>query len=125
MSFKEFEKYLSKSAKPIRFNTTDRPKWAQGIPDEKLHSGFASGSIAPAEGSANVTDQIGGIDIFRHAEPKDGVNLNKDHYYVVKDPEEPDYLYVLGPYKEDPNSPSKEHHIDELPERLQKAKYFE
>jgi hypothetical protein len=116
MTVAEFERTLSLNWQPEVLPPERRPGWLRGIPDEKVYAVLGSGSIVipppHADQNATIRGQIGGIDVYRHAEPSDGVKLNKDWYRVVQDPDDPDHLFVLGPVRD------QEHWIDALPARL-------
>lgn len=113
----EFDKILRLDWEPEVMDQAEWPSWLKGIPEEKVYAVLASGSNTnlPPERDGNVTahGQIGGIDVYRYAEPTDGVAFNKDWYRVIRDPSDPQHLYVVGPIRDN------EHYLDELPERLQ------
>jgi hypothetical protein len=118
MPAEEFKVVLEGQWAPVRLEPVSWPGWLRNIPKGKVKAVIASGDVAPGiphfteDDLANATFEIGGIDVYRYAEPKDGVKLNKDWYSVVYDPSAPDKFAVVGPIKD------SEHWIDELPDRL-------
>ena len=118
MTVGEFELVFARAWEPVLLGVDDRPDWMQAIPEEKLYAVIVSGDIEPGTTGfseadlANVTFEVGGIDVYRHAETIDGVRLNKDWYRVILDPQNPLHLIVTGPHRD------SEHWIDDLPTRL-------
>lgn len=121
MSRAEFDAVMQRNLIPTKITEFNRPDWAKNIPDAKIHAFAASGSADTPKSLQNVPNQVGGFDMFRNAEPIDGVAFNRDHYYVISDPNDSEQLWVLGPYKGDPNHPDELHHTDDLPPRIQIA----
>lgn len=119
MAKKEFEKILKKEWNPQQIDDTTLPSWIKNIPREKLFAAFGSGSLdkpnPEIDNNKTIKNQVGGMDIYRYAEKKDGVELNKDWYRFLLDPNDADLLIVVGPIKD------KEHWIDDIPSRLQFA----
>ena len=120
MTEEEFITVLSNEWKPINLKNGERPKWMKNIPKEKICAVFASGSYEQKnpenDGNSTEQNQIGGIDVYRYAEEKDGVILNKDWYRVIQNPDDTALLLVLGPFQD------KEHWINNIPDRLKHAK---
>lgn len=113
------DKVLSHNWEPVKLKKSDIPTIAGNLLDSKVHSIYASGSIDLAnperDGRTTTQGQIGGIDVYRHAEEKDGVKINKDWYRVLNDENSDEEYIVVGPYG------GAEHWIDEIPERLKDA----
>ena len=121
MKEEEFRKILEKGRwVPYRL-VGKMPDWMKNIPTSKIHSIYASGSKVKPKKEAGYDNVIGGMDIIRYAEEKDGVRFNKDHVIIIKDPKNDDMLLVI----ETPKEEDSEHWIDEIPERLKKAEIIE
>ena len=121
MSIDEFRGILERNWIPVELIGEARPSWMHNIPENIIHSVYASGSgisiPRPNIYPLPAGDLIGGIDIYRNA-PNDPVKFNKDWYAVITDSEHDDMLLVCGPYRDN------EHWIDEIPERLKGAEIF-
>jgi len=117
ISKEELDNITTKDWTPVKLEKKTTPKFLQGIPDGKVISMFGSSSIAQqnplADGNPDF-GQIGGIDVYRFAEEKDGVKMNKDWYTIFSDPYNKNQFYVIGPKRD------KEHWIDDIPERLKR-----
>ncbi len=118
LKFSDFRFVFERDWTPIKLDDTTTPPLFQGIPPEKVYGIYASGQ-APEDPvqltAANLKVEfitVGGIDVFRHAEPEDGVRLNKDHYEVVFDPNDREHLGIVGPLKD------ADHWTNELPPHL-------
>ena len=123
MPRKEFDKIADFSWSPVKLESDAIPEWLKNIPDDVLHSVYASGTNAG--GGTDYSDQsvgtgqlIGGIDVYRNA-PEDAKDLNKDWYAVVVPPDDSPWYLISGPFK-----PKKDHWLDEIPERLKGARVF-
>jgi hypothetical protein len=118
MAAEEFSIVLDAKGEPVVVEAGSWPGWLSNIPRHKVMAVVASGDVAPGalhfteQDLTNATFEIGGVDVYRYAERKDGVRYNKDWYSVVYDPGAPDKFAVVGPIKD------SEHWIDKLPERL-------
>src|SRR5687768_8039099 len=105
MPVDDFKVVLDAKWNAVRLEPESWPGWLRNIPPEKVKLVIASGDAAPGtphfteKDLANAKFEIGGIDVYRHAEPKDGVKLNKDWYSVVYDPSTPSKFAVVGPIK--------------------------
>lgn len=117
MPVSEFEGVWKQTWTPLKLLGNKQPAWTQGIPEEKVAHIYASGCPLPSDLPPGIPipsgDLIGGIDIYRHAEPKDGVKFNKDWYAIIRRSNSPQMLLVAGPYKD------HEHWCDKLATRLQ------
>lgn len=103
---------------PAQYMADSYPEWMQNIPKEKIHSVYASASSIPSMSDDGRTI-VGGMDIFRYAEPRDQVLLNKDHVLIVQDGDGKDKFLIDGPYKD------HEHWINDIPKRLIGANLIE
>ena len=119
MSKKDFQKISKHKWVPLRLVGNARPNWMRNIPEDKIYSTYASGSIGDnipySDHLIPSGSLIGGIEIYRYA-PDDPVVLNKDNYAVVKTLNNEVDLLISGPIKDN------EHWLDEIPERLKGAK---
>jgi len=100
---------------PVQLSGRNIPDFLQGIPENTLHSVYASGTHLPgfaySDESIPSGSLIGGIEVYRNA-PSDPVELNKDWYAVVTSPNADSMLLVVGPNKD------AEHWLNEIPKRL-------
>ncbi len=115
MPEEQFKEVLKRNWTPVQLVGGAIPLWLQGIPQDKLHSIYASGGGGVAnsytDGAIPSGVLIGGIDVYRNA-PDDPVELNKDWYPVFSIAEENTIFLVAGPIKD------TEHWLNEIPERL-------
>lgn len=115
MTKEEFERLLRRKWSPVSLDKGTGPAFLANLPEDKVVALFGSASLAEpnpnADGNA-AHGVVGGIDVYRSAEVKDGVALNKDWYAIYQDPDDPDKSFVIGPQR-DP-----EHWIDAIPPRL-------
>lgn len=116
MPLEQFEAVRRRDWVPVGLAGAAVPEWLQGIPLETIHCIAGSGTLyrrMSYSGGAAIMggDLIGGIDVYRYA-PDDPVELNKDWYAVLIDPDDDTMLLIDGPIRDD------EHWIDELPQRL-------
>lgn len=113
----QFEAVRERNWVPVELVGEALPDWAKRIPKTIIHRVMASGGMMTSgvqyHGGAVVPSEmlIGGIDVYRYA-PDDPVELNKDWYAVVVDPQRDDMLLVDGPIKD------AEHWLNEIPSRL-------
>lgn len=112
----EFDKIAELGWEEVRLKETCIPKYLQGIPADKLHSVYASGTRAGAgydysDNLIGTAQLIGTMNVFRFA-PDDPVELNKDWYAVVMTPANQENYLISGPFADD------EHWIDEIPDRF-------
>lgn len=118
MSIGEFNEIQQREWGAVQLVAGAIPEFLRGIPDEKLHSVVASGTRLPGVGYSDHLvpsgELIGGIDVYRNA-PDDPVELNKDWYAVLRDPDSDAMVLVSGPFKDD------EHWLDELSPRVRDA----
>lgn len=116
MSEQEFNGIMKRNWIPVKIEKDAQPDWMKNIPDEKVVAIYGSGSLSEenpeADGNITMPTQVGGIDVYRYAEEKDGVSINKDWYRVFIDPNDDSQLLIQGPINDD------EHWIDAIPERL-------
>ena len=114
MSPEEFAHFCRPAWTPVKFDQTTVPASLKGLPD-KVIAVFGSGSLSeqnPLADGNHDRGQVGGLDVYREAEERDGVKINKDWYAVHYDPATPTVFYLLGPQRD------VEHWIDEIPARL-------
>lgn len=118
ISKEEFKRFETKKWEPKIFESDNVPEVLSGIPDEKLFIIVGSGSFdnsnPEADGNITVSDQVGGIDVYRYAEEDDDAKLNKDWYRVLENPNDPETFFLIGPLEEN----NEEHWIEDIPERL-------
>jgi hypothetical protein len=118
MPREQFQGVLNLNWAPVRLEGKAIPFWMRRIPEEALHSIYASGTPMPGIPYSDPVvpsgSLIGGIDVYRHA-PDDPVKLNKDWYGVITLAGSDSMLLVCGPLSD------SEHWLDEIPERLQGA----
>ena len=118
MHFDEFEEVMKREWSAVRLDSSAVPEFLNGIPEEKVHSVVASGTQMPgidySDDFIPSGELIGGIDVYRHA-PDDPVELNKDWYAVLRDPDSDAMFLVSGPFKDD------EHWLDEVSPRVRDA----
>lgn len=114
----DFSFVFDKNWTPVKLDDKTTPPLLRGIPPDKVYGIYASGQ-APENPelltAARVRVEfitVGGIDVFRRAEARDGVRFNKDHYEVVVDPGDHQHLGIVGPLKDD------DHWSDDLPPHL-------
>lgn len=112
----EFIPIAERTWVPVVLVGDARPDWMKGIPEDRVELVLASGTfIDPRIVEANgvtYSGVVGGIDIYRSDE-KDvdkGYPFNKDHYIIVRNPAQEEFLLVAGPIKDDA------HWLDKLPE---------
>ena len=90
------------------------PPGTDGIPDEKLFHVTVSGSFDQprAEEKYGVSgDVVMGFDVFRH-DPKDApFEFNKDHYFVMRQPDTDEYR-LHGPFRKG----EPDHWLKEIPD---------
>ncbi len=105
LEFSAFEFVFDRDWKPVKLGEGTIPESLKTIPREKVYGVYASGQAPDYPFAFTVADleavqiTLGGIDVFRYAEPQDGVRFNKDHYEVIVDPSDPRQLAILGPLK--------------------------
>jgi hypothetical protein len=114
----DFSFVFTKNWTPVKLDDKTTPQLLRGIPPDKVYGIYASGQ-APENPelltAARVRVEfitVGGIDVFRRAEARDGVRFNKDHYEVVVDPDDHQHLGIVGPLKD------ADHWSDDLPSHL-------
>ena len=114
----QFEDVMKRSWRPVQLTGDAIPELLDSIPEERIQSIVASGTLPPGieySGDAVPSGEIiGGIDVYRYA-PDDQVELNKDWYAIVTVSGEDTMLLVSGPHRDD------DHWLDEIPERLRGA----
>lgn len=114
MTPQEFEVLCQSNWAPVKLNAATLPACLSGLPS-KVIAVYGSGSIVepnPVTDGNRDQGQLGGLDVYREAEERDGVLINKDWYAIHYDPSTPEVFYLLGPKKD------AEHWIDEIPKRL-------
>ncbi len=111
----QFQEVMKREWVPVQLTGAAIPEFLHGLPNELLHSVYASGIHYSGLANANTLIPsgvlIGGIDVYRNA-PDDPADLNKDWYRVIVMPEDDSMFLVTGPHKD------QEHWLDEIPERL-------
>lgn len=116
ISKQEFQSIMKRNWVPVELTFDALPGWMKGIPESQRAYVYASGSSIGVADPKQATAIVGGVDVFRdgkgHGDP---VNWNKDHYIIVKDPNNDEYLLTYGPLKD------SEHWIDDIPKRLKGA----
>ena len=117
MKYDEFKPVLDKSNWIPYKLIGEMPDWMKNIPKSKIHSIYASGSGVEPKEESGYNNVIGGFDIFRYAEQKDGVNYNKDHVVVIRDITSDNILFVV----ETPKAEDSRHWINDIPDELEKA----
>jgi hypothetical protein len=121
MSYSEFRKVMKKEWHPVRLDKKNIPSFLGGVPIDKIHSVYASGTFSPEweslpNGYPFTSGQhIGGFEVYRNA-PDDPFNLNKDGYAVFHFPND-SILVIADLDKED----DPEHWVNEIPDRLKNA----
>lgn len=117
LTSEEFARLARNNWNPVKLDKILRPEFLNSVPDSKIIAVFGSASLETrnpdADGNAHH-QSIGGIDVYRVAEERDGVAINKDWYavYLEHDQNGDESIYVIGPRKD------AEHWIDIIPERL-------
>ena len=118
MHLDEFKEVMKREWSTVRLDPGSVPEFLNGIPEKKLHSVVASGTQLPgidySDRYLSSAELIGGIDVYRYA-PDDPVELNKDWYAVLQDPDSDAMFLVSGPFKDD------EHWLDEISPRVRDA----
>lgn len=112
----EFISIAERKWVPVVLVADARPDWMRGIPEDRVELVLASGTfIDPRIVEANgvtYSEVVGGMDIYRFDE-KDvdkGHPINKDHYIIVRNPAQEEFLLVAGPIIDD------DHWLKGLPE---------
>lgn len=118
ISKQEFSEIQKRVWNPVKLERDAIPDIFKGIPENLLHSVYASGGPFPGVdqsklniGSAHL---IGGIDIYRYS-TDDPVQFNKDWYPVIAFSDTDTMFLVHGPICD------SEHWINEIPKRLTNA----
>lgn len=115
MTLEEFNHLVRGEWKPVELRGNSIPHFLRNIPEKKVLAIYGSGSFAeknPVADGNSDRGQIGGIDVYRVAEEKDGVAINKDWYAIYQDPQTPEIIFVVGPQQD------REHWINDTPDRL-------
>jgi hypothetical protein len=114
MTKREFQAVLDRDWTRVDL-TLARPAWMENIPATLcLASGNDVRPVRTEVQSRVFEDVVGGIDVIRF-DPEDhdyGVTFNKDHYVVLMDVANDDYLLVHGPFKD------HEHWLKDIPARF-------
>lgn len=110
----QFSAIQKREWKPLNISN-QIPDYLKNIPQETLNSIYASGTFSKTNAAGDEPlpsgNIIGGIDVYRNA-PDDPVELNKDWYAVIEDPNNDSMYLIKGPIK------NNEHWIDQIPTRL-------
>lgn len=104
---------------PVQLSYGSLPEWLRRAPPLQRLYVYASGShVNPlVDGFGRCI--IGGIDILRDARSHgDPVNLNRDHYIMIRDTNTDDAILVKVPLKHD------EHWINDIPEHLKNVEFL-
>lgn len=121
LSKTEFDSIANHNWNPVILEEKNIPRAFEGMPDYKLYMCIGSGSYTEVnpevDGNKTLTNQVGGIDVYRIAEEKDDAALNKDWYRIMLNPSDPNSFYLI----KQANKRSTEHWLDDIPERLDKA----
>lgn len=89
------------------------PIWMKTVPQAQRVHVYASGSFLGEYDKQYEGHKVGGMDVFRDATGhREGVNWNKDHYVIIRNPKNGDALLMYGPLIDN------EHWINEIPSRL-------
>ncbi len=103
---------------PVKLEGNAIPDFLNEIPEDVLHSVYASGTPIPGIPYSDSVilsgSLIGGIDVYRNA-PEDPVELNKDWYGVITISDSDSMLLIRGPIAD------SDHWLDSIPDRLEGA----
>ncbi|MDD4869610.1 MAG: hypothetical protein PHR77_03550 [Kiritimatiellae bacterium] len=115
MPRKQFEQVMKREWRPVQLKGDAVPRWLRGIPENIVHSIYASGSeISGLEYNDTYIPSgrlIGNLEVYRNA-ADDPVKLNKDGYPIISVRGTDSMVLVRGPMKD------SEHWIDEIPSRF-------
>ncbi len=115
MPEEQFIEVLKRNWTPVQLTGETIPMWLRNIPNDILHSVYASGgggiSSNYSGGAIPSGVLIGGIDVYRNA-PDDPVALNKDWYPVFSVTDTDTVFLIAGPIRD------AEHWLNEIPSRL-------
>jgi hypothetical protein len=117
MSKAEIEKLIRRYKwAPRLLAESQYPELFKNIPKEKVSYMAVSGSFNDVRGE----DIIGGIDVFRRGQKdsEKGIPLKKDHYTIIIDNENLNFVIVKGPFRD------HEHWLSTPPDWLRKAEYY-
>ena len=121
MPLDKYEEVFNLNWVPLELAKHDMPDWLKGLPETLLHRMMISGSFIDtyAYQSERIPSGslIGGLDVYRNA-PEDPVELNKDWYALVRNPQDENTILVDGPFID------AEHWLDAIPKRLENIEMF-
>ena len=118
ISKQEFCEIQKRVWNPVKLEGKAIPYFLKGIPENLLHSVYASGGPFPGVDQSKINigsaHLIGGIDVYRYS-TNDPVQYNKDWYPVIAFSDSDNMFLVQGPICD------SEHWINEIPKRLANA----